>query len=429
MQRKHRFSLRIKLVLFTVTLALITYVTSGVFIYLIDDYIQSFVHIPENTYIIIVLALGVFWSGVLAFFAARFITKPLQNLEEVATKAANGNLNQTIETSQSHDEIGSLTHAFKMMLDNLKSMIDNVESNVKGTNITIAQIREASQQSSEYATHINETTTDIAHVAEMSAHAIQDTSMSISDVMKLAEGVQQKAAHSREKSTEMVNTLDHTTTAVHELVQGIQQIAADQTESLEDVDDLKRHANQIESILTMVGDIANQTNLLALNASIEAARAGENGRGFAVVADEVRLLADQSGQAVQRISGLITAIQEGVNNVVQKINDNVKSANKEASNGENTNNSIAEMSGVVTEVAGDIDDISNLVDKQLTSIKSTVNQAQEVTASAEETSASSEEVSALIAEQTNAIEVVDQLTLELERHAEVLNRRISQFSV
>jgi len=86
---------------------------------------------------------------------------------------------------------------------------------------------------------------------------------------------------------------------------------------------LSTHAESIESILSLIRDIAGQTNLLALNATIEAARAGDAGRGFAVVAQEVKSLANQTARATDAIAHKITAIQAATRDTVAS-NDSVR---------------------------------------------------------------------------------------------------------
>ena len=68
---------------------------------------------------------------------------------------------------------------------------------------------------------------------------------------------------------------------------------------LSDFEQLEEVGRSIESILKIIGSIAQQTNMLSLNATIEAARAGEAGRGFAVVAQEIRKLANDTRNAIE----------------------------------------------------------------------------------------------------------------------------------
>lgn len=88
--------------------------------------------------------------------------------------------------------------------------------------------------------------------------------------------------------------------------------------------ELSEHTQQIGSTISVVEDIAEQTNMLALNAAVEAARAGEHGKGFAVVAGEIRKLADESKQAITKITSLTSNIQYATNSTVMATEEGSK---------------------------------------------------------------------------------------------------------
>ncbi|WP_080872362.1 methyl-accepting chemotaxis protein [Oceanobacillus timonensis] len=429
MGKRYRFSLRLKLVVFTTFLALITYSTSAFFIYILFDYIHSWINVSQQTFVILTLLAGVMWSGILAFFAARWITKPLQKLEKITGEAAKGNLEVRAEIPQSDDEIKSLSVAVNSMLESLNKMVTNIDQHFEETNRTVHELKVASNTATKHAAAIGESVGEISDGAENSSRATQETVGSIEIATELANEVQHKAETSKEQSHAMIHMLEEGQNVVKQLVDGMERIAVEQEVSLEDVNHLRQSTMEVEGIITLVGEIAEQTNLLALNASIEAARAGEHGKGFAVVAEEVRKLADQSGQAVNDISGLLLSIQTDVKQLAEKININATSAREEVGRGENTNHTITEMGTTVTETAAQVDKIYELVEQQLQSIQNTANQSQEVAAIAEETSAGTQEVNAAIQEQIGTMEHVDQLAGQMEEHAGSLREQINQFNV
>jgi len=76
--------------------------------------------------------------------------------------------------------------------------------------------------------------------------------------------------------------------------------------------ELVKQAQQINSVLDIVSELAEQTNILAINATIEAAGASESGARFAVVANEIRKLADRVGGATKEIRGMVDQVRNAV---------------------------------------------------------------------------------------------------------------------
>lgn len=88
---------------------------------------------------------------------------------------------------------------------------------------------------------------------------------------------------------------------------------------------MSKKSQQIDSIVTIIGEIADQTRILALNAAIEAARAGEAGKGFSVVATEIRKLAESVLEAAKEINDAVKEMQVCSNELVLSIENELKS--------------------------------------------------------------------------------------------------------
>ncbi len=217
-------------------------------------------------------------GGLLSIWLVRSITRPIQRAVDAASRIADLDLTQHIE-SHDRDETGRLLAALASMQQSLRGLVTAVRTSTDSIGIASAEIADGNM--------------DLSTRTEEAASSLQQTAASIEQMNAT---VQQSTLSARTAS-------DLAGTAADVAVRGGEVVAR----VVSTMQEINGSSRKIADIIGVIDGIAFQTNILALNAAVEAARAGEQGRGFAVVATEVRSLAQRSAAAAKEIKALIGA--------------------------------------------------------------------------------------------------------------------------
>lgn len=325
--------------------------------YIDKNYIQTNTDQLNNAITIALLAAALIIVPLSIIFI-NFTFKPITSLRDLVTDLSqgDGDLTRRLHVN-SQDDLGKIAIGINLFIEKLQSMMIDVAQSSQQIRKEITQVTEQSDSSQALlAAHSKETEQVVTAITEMSSAA----------------GSVAQSATSAAKLTQKTNSeTEESKTVVLEAVHSVTALVDEVTKMSESVMAMNRDTEQISSVLTVIGEIAEQTNLLALNAAIEAARAGEQGRGFAVVADEVRTLAARTQQSTSDINEMLTKLRKGTIAVVNAM--------------ETTKNSCQQTSQNTSRVMGSLDGISESV----TEINDLTAQ---IASSAEQQSAVTEEI-------------------------------------
>ncbi|EGR1062581.1 methyl-accepting chemotaxis protein [Vibrio cholerae] len=270
--------------------------------------------------------------------------KPLSRLNTLVANLSqgNGDLTQRLAV-ESKDEIGQICNSINLFIEKLQQMFIDVADSSKEIDRAVVHLsNQARSNLNTLNQHTHETEQAITAIEEMSASA-GSIAQSADDAALLTERTNRYADESKQTVTEAVNSVNGLVNQVSSMAETITRMSED--------------TKQINSVLQVIGAIAEQTNLLALNAAIEAARAGEQGRGFAVVADEVRALASRTQQSTSQINDMLATLKTTTENVVKEM-DSTRIHCEETA--ERTNH-VMDSLNVVTDSVAEMNNLNTLI--------------------------------------------------------------------
>jgi methyl-accepting chemotaxis protein len=374
---------------------------------------------------------GVFAAivGILiGIFAARSISRPVNQLASIAQKVANGDLTEQVKVDR-QDEIGQMGEAFNTMVVHLKSLIKHITSNAEQVAASSEELTASSEQSAQAANQIASSVTEVAAGANDQMEAADETT---TIVEQMSAGVQQMAASANQvaaQSAQAASKAKDGDAAVEKAVNQMAQIENTVNTSAEVVAKLGERSKEIGQIVDTISGIAGQTNLLALNAAIEAARAGEQGRGFAVVAEEVRKLAEQSQEAAKKIAELIGEIQGDTDKAVVAMSDGTREVKIGAEVVNAAGAAFREIAELVTQVSEQVSDISASIQQTASGSQQIFGAVKKIDTLSKRSSDEAQSVSAATEEQLASMEEIATSSEALAKLAQELQSAVAKFRI
>ena len=215
---------------------------------------------------------------VVSYLFVNFLFQPLQLLVGLAEEVARGDLTRKVEV-KSRDEIGVLARSFNQMIQSLNQMVQKIQG--------------ATGRATEVSREVGRITYDIAEGSNTQSQAVEETSVSTTEMETSIREISQNAAILASTAEEGASSILEMGTTIEEVAHSIEHL-------FRVVEDTSGSINQMDLSINQVAESSRQLSSLA--------------EGAATAIEEM----DSSIRQVQEIAADAHTVSERVSHVAEK---------------------------------------------------------------------------------------------------------------
>jgi methyl-accepting chemotaxis protein len=263
-----------------------------------------------------------------------------------------------VQAEVTADALGVLADSFNYMVEELGSLV--------------VRVKMVAQEVENSTTMTFERMTQLVESADMQIKQIGMAAVEIERMAASSRQVAERAQSLYAVAREARQTAQNGRESVLQTVEGMGRINNYVQATAVKVQALGDSSREIDSIVTVIANIAHQTNRLALDAAIQAAMAGDNGKGFGAVAADIRRLAERAKEQASQIARIVRSVREDIGAAAVSMEDTEHETSIGAKLAQEAGSALESIFSVVERQGREIESINQMATQQLQSSNTVV---------------------------------------------------------
>lgn len=355
--------------------AMVSYVSES---YILSD-LNSLLTMIIGTFAVVLIIVFIVLS-----ITVGSIIKPINSLTKVLTTITDGDFTTDIPV-KGNDEIAVMSRSLRDFVTIMREVITDIRDVSNQLTTSSGATKELAGTLYGGSQTQAESMADVKVTIDQVANGVQELAEHAGTLSAVVTETNQQGSRARENMQLTVDVASQGRNDMETVNSAMSSIVNTMNELEDIVAKVGESTDQINSMVSMISDIASETNLLSLNAAIEAARAGDAGRGFAVVAEQIRKLAEDSSNSASKISDIITQVNTQVTQMVDQTNQSVAYI-------EDNSEKITVACEIFEKIFNNVSETNEVLSDIVSQIAHVDDVATNIAALSEEQSASTEEI-------------------------------------